>query len=138
MSKKLFLYLFGVTVLFISELSHAKKNQWSWYYTSFLANDTHEVFNRYGWAEIKKIDDKVTGYLVEERDPQVQFPFEGSIVGGVFTIQLPTLFPSYSIEMTGVMRAMVIEGCEYEEILLQYSIPNGEVLVMTKETGDCS
>jgi hypothetical protein len=138
MSKKVFLYLFGVIVLFSSEFSQAKKDQWSWYYTSFLSNNTNKVFNRYGWAEITIKDDALIGYLVEERDPKVELPLVGSIVDNRFFVQLPTFFSSSSIEMAGVMRTRVIEGCEYEEILLQYSIPNGEVLVMTKEMGDCS
>lgn len=137
MNGKFYIYLLSVIILFFSGYSHAKVDQWSWYYATFVSVNSHESDIRYGLAEITINNGKITGYLIDNRAPGLRVPLGGSISGDDVTIELPTFFPSYAIEFSGKMRSGAYEDCKYEEISLQYEVPNGEVMVMSKNTGKC-
>ncbi len=123
--------------VFFPAVCFAKVDQWSWYYATFVSVNSHKSDIRYGLAEINIHDGKITGYLIEEHAPELRIPLSGSISGDHVTIELPTFFPSYTIEFSGKVRSGTYEGCKYEEIRFQYEVPNGETMVMTKNTGDC-
>jgi hypothetical protein len=130
------LAIVSAAILF-SAFCSAKVDEWSWYYATFVSVNYHESDIRYGLAEIDINNGKITGYLVELRAPDIQIPLSGSISEDGVTIELPTFFPSYAIEFSGKMRVETYENCKYEEIILHYEVPNGEVMVLSKNTGKC-
>lgn len=134
------IYFKLITVLiavFLPAVCFAKVDQWSWYYATFVSVNSHESDIRYGLAEITINNGKITGYLIDDRTPELRIPLSGSISDDDITIELPTFFPSYAIEFSGKFRTGTYEDCKYEEISLQYEVPNGEIMVMSKNTGKC-
>ncbi len=137
MKRTLFPSFVCLAILFSSGLSYAKDDQWRWYYTSFLSNVNNKVFTRHGNAELTISEGGVSGFLVESSNPAIQIPLSDTILADQVTMVLPTFFPSHAIEFSGKIREEIYEECKYEEIRLQYELPNGETMVISRTTGDC-
>lgn len=127
----------GLTCIILSSCAFAKVEQWKWYYATPGGLGDYKSDMRYGRAELTISDGKISGHLIELRAPDIQIPLSGSISGDNVTVVLPTFFPSYVIEFSGKVRAETYERCKYEEIRLQYEMPNGETMVISRTTGDC-
>lgn len=127
----------GLTWIILSLNVFAKDESWKWYYATPGGLGDYKSNMRYGRAELTVSDGKISGHLIELRAPEIQIPLSGSISGDEVTVVLPTFFPSYVIEFSGKIRTETYEECKYEEIRLQYEMPNGETMVISRTTGDC-
>lgn len=133
-----FLYkIFIFCSFFYPVLSHADSEKWSWHYTGFTGPSGNKSYIRYGSADITISDGKINGYIIDAMEPDIHISISGTISGDEVFVMLPTFFPSYAIEFSGKKRMSTYEGCKYEEITLQYELPNGEVMVLLKTTGKC-
>lgn len=125
----------GLTCLIFSSSGFATTEVWDWYYAR--PGDLDRSV-RYGIAELTISDGKISGHLIAlHRGGRPTYPITGSISGENVTVDLPTFFPSYPIDFSGVIRKKTTDNsCVYQEIALHYSIPNGETLMISRVTGD--